>query len=331
MDVYQKALELHPNDKQSQETYLQTQYEKIMKNMKRYVVCKEINAQFNSMTYVFEHIKNALVEITNAFIPEEERDYLSKYDWDDLHWRKKLLDVLVSLNYRPLILWFFFYTNYFNHKNLDTQRKNFLENFELVSSFYPKTMYFQSINDLFSACPLTCLLFSVSYQNRNNKRILEKYAQTLRTICPDLQYQRIKKQLTPVGQGKRKVLFFSEFLAFDSSVLRDRLGIITQLVSRFDLYYASFHKIDEIQGNISKFLAKKLKDRYMALPTDLSEARNYIANQGFDIIIFCEIGMNVKGSLLAHSRMAPVQVTTWGHSETSGIPTIDYYISSQYF
>jgi predicted O-linked N-acetylglucosamine transferase (SPINDLY family) len=331
MDIYQKSLELHPNDKQAQETYLQTQYEKIMKNMKLYVVCKEMNAQFNSMTYVFEHIKYALVEITNTFIPEQEREYFSKYDITDLQWRKRFLDVLINLKYVPIILWFFFYTNYYNHSDLDVQRKNLLENFELINNFYPKTMYFKTIDDLFSACPLTCLLFSISYQNRNNRRILENYAQTLRTICPDLVYQRVQKQLTPVGKGKRKVLFFSEFLAFDSSVLRDRLGIITQLTSRFDLYYGSFHNVDDIKGNISKFLAKKLKDRYLCLPSNLTDARNFISNQAFDIIVFCEIGMNVKGTLLAHSRMAPVQITTWGHSETSGIPTIDYFISSQYF
>ena len=35
--------------------------------------------------------------------------------------------------------------------------------------------------------------------------------------------------------------------------------------------------------------------------------------------------------LYAHMRLAPIQITTWGHSETSGISTIDYYISSTYF
>jgi predicted O-linked N-acetylglucosamine transferase (SPINDLY family) len=32
--------------------------------------------------------------------------------------------------------------------------------------------------------------------------------------------------------------------------------------------------------------------------------------------------------LLAHSRLAPIQINTIGHSETSGINTIDYYVSS---
>jgi predicted O-linked N-acetylglucosamine transferase (SPINDLY family) len=41
--------------------------------------------------------------------------------------------------------------------------------------------------------------------------------------------------------------------------------------------------------------------------------------------------MKLLPTLLAYSRIAPIQITTWGHSETSGIDTIDYFISSEYF
>jgi len=34
---------------------------------------------------------------------------------------------------------------------------------------------------------------------------------------------------------------------------------------------------------------------------------------------------------LAALRLAPVQMTTWGHPETSGLPTIDYYLSAEDF
>ena len=34
---------------------------------------------------------------------------------------------------------------------------------------------------------------------------------------------------------------------------------------------------------------------------------------------------------LAYSRLAPLQCNTWGHSDTSGIDTIDYYMSSKYY
>src|SRR6202012_800714 len=30
-------------------------------------------------------------------------------------------------------------------------------------------------------------------------------------------------------------------------------------------------------------------------------------------------------------RLAPVQISSWGHAETSGLPTIDYYLSADCF
>ena len=32
---------------------------------------------------------------------------------------------------------------------------------------------------------------------------------------------------------------------------------------------------------------------------------------------------------LAALRLAPVQCTTWGHPDSSGLPTMDYYLSSE--
>ena len=40
--------------------------------------------------------------------------------------------------------------------------------------------------------------------------------------------------------------------------------------------------------------------------------------------------MQEETYMLAHCRLASIQIT-WGHSETSGIDTIDYYISSSLY
>jgi protein O-GlcNAc transferase len=47
-----------------------------------------------------------------------------------------------------------------------------------------------------------------------------------------------------------------------------------------------------------------------------------------DILIFTDIGMNPESYKLAALRFATVQCATWGHPITSGLPTIDYYLSS---
>jgi predicted O-linked N-acetylglucosamine transferase (SPINDLY family) len=54
-----------------------------------------------------------------------------------------------------------------------------------------------------------------------------------------------------------------------------------------------------------------------------------IAGQESDILLYPEIGMDVMTVKLAAMRLAPVQIASWGHPETTGLPTIDYFVSAQ--
>ena len=47
-----------------------------------------------------------------------------------------------------------------------------------------------------------------------------------------------------------------------------------------------------------------------------------------DVLIYPEIGMDSMTVKLASLRLAPVQAVAWGHPETSGLPTMDYYLSA---
>jgi predicted O-linked N-acetylglucosamine transferase (SPINDLY family) len=46
------------------------------------------------------------------------------------------------------------------------------------------------------------------------------------------------------------------------------------------------------------------------------------------VLIYPEIGMDPMTVRLASLRLAPIQCTSWGHPNTSGLSTIDYYLSS---
>jgi predicted O-linked N-acetylglucosamine transferase (SPINDLY family) len=56
-----------------------------------------------------------------------------------------------------------------------------------------------------------------------------------------------------------------------------------------------------------------------------------IRRRRFDALIFPEIGMNETALALASRRLAPRQFAAWGHPETSGLPTIDGYLSAELF
>ena len=48
-----------------------------------------------------------------------------------------------------------------------------------------------------------------------------------------------------------------------------------------------------------------------------------------DVLIYPEIGMDPMALKLASLRLAPVQATAWGHPETSGLPTLDHFLSAE--
>jgi predicted O-linked N-acetylglucosamine transferase (SPINDLY family) len=46
------------------------------------------------------------------------------------------------------------------------------------------------------------------------------------------------------------------------------------------------------------------------------------------VLLYAEVGMDHMGVQLASQRLAAVQCNYWGHSDTGGCPTLDYYLSS---
>jgi len=69
-------------------------------------------------------------------------------------------------------------------------------------------------------------------------------------------------------------------------------------------------------------------DLVVNLPSDLAGAHRLIAEQKLDVLYYTDIGIDPFTYLLAFARLAPVQCVTWGHPVTTGIPTIDYFLSS---
>jgi len=56
-----------------------------------------------------------------------------------------------------------------------------------------------------------------------------------------------------------------------------------------------------------------------------------IKKSNLDALIYPAIGMDALTYQLAALRLAPVQAASWGHPETTGLPTIDYYFSGDAF
>lgn len=68
-------------------------------------------------------------------------------------------------------------------------------------------------------------------------------------------------------------------------------------------------------------------DQVVDLPLDLTQAREIVARLKLDVLHYPDLGMDPLGYFLAFARLARVQTVGWGHPVTTGLPTIDAFLS----
>jgi UDP-galactopyranose mutase len=168
------------------------------------------------------------------------------------------------------------------------------------------------------------------YNGYNNKELYIKIAKLFKQLCPDLNYKSPKLNLIKKN-NKIRIGFISGFLTKYHSVCKDRIGIIRSLIldPSFEVFIITNNK-EEL--TLYKEVIDKLRfNNKIVLPNKIADCRKIIENLELNILVYCEIGMDPTMYKLAFSKLAPIQLNTWGHSETSGIDTIDYFISSKYY
>ncbi len=167
--------------------------------------------------------------------------------------------------------------------------------------------------------------FYLAYHGANDRDVLMRLSDTMRQMCPALDWTapHCADGSNRGVDRPRRVGFFSSYFS-DHAVAWTMRGLIDHLSrDRFDL---TLFAVISSQENI----LPELRDAatVVELPHAYGPARKAIAESECDILIYPDIGMESLSYLLAHARLAPVQCALWGHPVTTGIPTIDYYISN---
>lgn len=70
-------------------------------------------------------------------------------------------------------------------------------------------------------------------------------------------------------------------------------------------------------------------DCFVQGPMRRSAWLDRIAHDGPDVMLYPELGMDPMSCALAAMRLAPIQVAAWGHPITTGLPSIDLYLSGE--
>jgi predicted O-linked N-acetylglucosamine transferase (SPINDLY family) len=174
----------------------------------------------------------------------------------------------------------------------------------------------------------TWSLFYLAYQEENNRELLSAYG----SLCCRLMKRWQDKQgfAYPVhSPGRVK-----------------RIGIVSAHINSHSVWNALvkgwFGHFDGSRIELHVFHLGPLRDS----ETVWAESRSASFTQGnrtlrdwaaaivekdLDALIYPEIGMDSTTIKLASLRLVPVQIAAWGHPETTGLPTVDYFLSAEAF
>jgi predicted O-linked N-acetylglucosamine transferase (SPINDLY family) len=169
--------------------------------------------------------------------------------------------------------------------------------------------------------------FQLAYHNADNKSQLEALAQVLREKLPALNYTapHIATWRRPAPDHRVRIGFLSEFLVAHT-IAKLFQGIIQKLDrTRFEVVI--IHTPDAKHDAVSAFI-DSLGAEVIKLPTDLRAQQETVANAKLDILFYPDIGMTPSTYFLAYARLAPIQVVSWGHPDTTGLHSIDYFVST---
>jgi predicted O-linked N-acetylglucosamine transferase (SPINDLY family) len=170
--------------------------------------------------------------------------------------------------------------------------------------------------------------FYLAYQEQDNLPLLSAYG--------DLCVRLMKHWQDEQGlEGRRRTRNGAVRVGIVSAHIRDQ-SVWTAITrgwcqhldrSRFSLHIFHTGKVEDQETSFAKSRA----DNFMHAFTGLRQLVEAIVGEQLEVIIYPEIGMDPMTMKLASLRLAPVQLAAWGHPETTGLSTIDYYLSAEDF
>ena len=269
------------------------------------------------------------------------KNLINENKYEDANILEKFNNILIKLLDNNIII--DNYINLFNNSIID-KTLSFILIISLITNFNPyytsvnefelsRNKIYEKINELHKLVNNNISLldiikipinnFHMSYQGVPSKEIFILKTNIYKKICPDLNY----KIDTNFKNDKIKILFHAQHLNRFHSVYKDRHQVIKGLSEdkRFDVYFSTFDNLD----NEVKFTFGNAK--HIKLENNLENIKNILTKMKLDIIIYCEIGMYPTSYWMAQMKLAKIQCNTWGHSDTGGIDTIDYFFSSKLY
>jgi predicted O-linked N-acetylglucosamine transferase (SPINDLY family) len=167
--------------------------------------------------------------------------------------------------------------------------------------------------------------FYLAYQEADHRDLLSRYGRLCGKLAGQWQAAAGLAAASRITRAEIRVGIVSAHI-HDHSVWNAIVkGWLTGIDrTRFDVRL--FHL--GVANDAETALAKTLATHYSYGRTDWREWAPLILGHQPDILIYPEISMDPTTAKLAAMRLAPVQAAAWGHPLTTGLPSIDYFLSA---
>ncbi|QWD60247.1 glycosyltransferase family 41 protein [Polynucleobacter sp. MWH-UH35A] len=210
---------------------------------------------------------------------------------------------------------------YKEKEELQNSRNAFASQLKILKSIAPEKGAAGKLEKIIGRHP-----FYLAYQDENNVSLLSQYGK----ICIEhaKSIQNSVANTTAIAESSQiiKVGIVSKYFCRHPVWDAITKGWVTHLdPDQFEVQLFNTNGTEDIETE----LAKSKSAHYVNCGTSTQSAGHLIAKQRLDVLLYPEIGMDATTKALACLRLAPIQMASWGHPESTGLPTIDFYLSAK--
>ncbi|AFZ24969.1 putative O-linked N-acetylglucosamine transferase, SPINDLY family [Cylindrospermum stagnale PCC 7417] len=216
-------------------------------------------------------------------------------------------------------------TIYDNQKEIKIYRQRYTQGLQNLIQQTSLNSSEERINALAGIGRLTN--FYLSYQAQNDVELQRQYGQLVHKIMAANFPQWVVPLSMPKLQPQEKIRigYASHYLDSYSGTLWLTGWLRYCDRQNFEIYcYYTGNEPDAVTQQFQDY-----SDVLHHIPHNLLAVCEQIVADKLHILVFPEIGMDAQTMQMAGLRLAPVQCVAWGHPVTTGLPTIDYFLSSE--
>ena len=170
--------------------------------------------------------------------------------------------------------------------------------------------------------------FYLAYQGRPDRELQALYGAHVTRIMASLHpHWMAAPEVAPPRAGEKiRVGLLSAYFHRHSNWKIPIKGWLAGLdPARFELYLYHIGR----RQTAETAEAAALCHRFAAEPRPLASWAETIRADRLHVLLIPGIGLDTLTTRLAALKLAPVQASSWGHPETSGLPSIDHFLSSE--